>query len=142
MLAKEPHRRYPDTLALADDLDRFLEGRPVVARPISAIEHLGRRCRRNPCVAILVAAVLVLLFTVVTIRSTAFAIHPRGAHGTATAAAVHAVECASRVSLTHTYVKGASHVLTTLVQQPHPAIPISSGPSTSKEDISAGDGLP
>ena len=50
-LQKEPHRRYPDADALADDLDRFLDGRPVLARRISAVEHLGRWCRRNPRVA-------------------------------------------------------------------------------------------
>ncbi len=84
-LQKEPHRRYPDADALADDLDRFLEGRPVLARHISAIGHLGRRCRRNPCVASLVAAVLVLLVSVVTI-STVFAVHLVRAHGAAIAA--------------------------------------------------------
>ena len=76
-LQKEPHRRYADADALADDLDRFLDGRPVLARRISAVEHLGRRCRRNPRVAGLLAAVLVLLVTVVT-TSTVFAAHPRG----------------------------------------------------------------
>ena len=82
---------------------------------------------------------LVLLFVVVTL-STAFAVHLSRAHGTAAAVAVHTTS--PRDELTPSYVKGASHVLTTLVQQPHPAIPISSRPSTSKEDISAGDGLP
>jgi hypothetical protein len=84
-LQKEPHRRYPDALALAEDLDRFLEGRPVLARRISAVEHLGRRCRRNPCVASLVAVVLALFVTVVTI-STVFVAHLARAHGAAMAA--------------------------------------------------------
>ena len=84
-LQKEPHRRYADADALADDLDRFLDGRPVLARRISAVEHLGRWCRRNPRVAGLLAAVLVLLVTVVT-TSTVFAAHLARAHGAAIAA--------------------------------------------------------
>jgi serine/threonine-protein kinase len=84
-LQKEPRRRYADADALADDLDRFLDGRPVLARPISHVEHLGRWCRRNPRVAILAAAVLVLLVTVVT-TSIAFAAHLARAHRAAIAA--------------------------------------------------------
>jgi hypothetical protein len=84
-LQKEPQRRYPDALALAEDLDRFLDGRPVVARRVSAVEHLGRWCRRNPRVAGLLVAVLVLFVTVVTI-STVFAAHLARAHGAAVAA--------------------------------------------------------
>jgi predicted Ser/Thr protein kinase len=84
-LQKEPHRRYADANALADDLDRFLDGRPVLARRISAVEHLGRRCRRNPGIAGLLAAVVVLSVTVV-ITSTVFAAHLARAHGAAIAA--------------------------------------------------------
>jgi predicted Ser/Thr protein kinase len=84
-LEKEPHRRYADASALADDLDRFLDGRPVLARPISAGEQLGRWCRRNPRVAVLAALVLVLLLTVAT-TSTAFAANLARANGAATAA--------------------------------------------------------
>ena len=84
-LQKEPHRRYADADALADDLDRFLDGRPVLARRIAAVEHLASRCRRNPYVAGLLGAVFVLLVTVVT-SSTFFAAHLARAHGAAIAA--------------------------------------------------------
>ncbi len=84
-LQKEPHRRYPDAGALAVDLERFLEGRPILARPSSALEHLGRWCRRNHRVAVLGAAVLVLLVTVAT-TSTVFAADLARAHRAAIAA--------------------------------------------------------
>ena len=45
--------------ALANDLDRWLQGFPIQARPVSKLEHAGRWCRRRPAIATLLA-VLVL----------------------------------------------------------------------------------
>src|SRR5260370_24596600 len=56
-LEKDPSKRYQSAEALANDLRRVLEGRPIVARPLSRAEQATRWCRRNP----LVAAVAVLL---------------------------------------------------------------------------------
>ena len=60
-LAKEPERRYSSAAALADDLRRFGEGRPIQARPVSFSEHLWRWCRRNPAAGALVATALALV---------------------------------------------------------------------------------
>jgi serine/threonine-protein kinase len=57
-LQKEPHRRYAGAAALADDLRRFGEGRPIRARPLGLAARLGRWGRRNPAPAALVATVL------------------------------------------------------------------------------------
>ena len=59
-IEREPARRYAGAAALADDLRRFLAGRPVRARRISRAEHAWRWCRRNPAAAALVATVLAL----------------------------------------------------------------------------------
>ena len=58
-LEKETLKRYPTAGGLADDLDRFLDGRPILARPISRPERLVRWCRRNPWLAGLCASILI-----------------------------------------------------------------------------------
>jgi tetratricopeptide (TPR) repeat protein len=60
-LRKEPERRYGSAAALADDLQRFLEGRPIQARPLGWGARLWRWSRRNPTAAALLASALALV---------------------------------------------------------------------------------
>src|SRR5207244_12402793 len=55
-LEKVPGKRYGSAEALADDLRRFQEARPVLARPVGRLARLARWARRNPRVAGLLAA--------------------------------------------------------------------------------------
>ena len=52
-LQKTQGRRYASALALADDLQRFLEDQPVLARPLSLRERGLRWARRHPVAALL-----------------------------------------------------------------------------------------
>jgi tetratricopeptide (TPR) repeat protein len=60
-LHKDPKRRYVSAAALADDLRRFGEGRPIQARRIGPLERAWRWCRRNPAGAALAVMALVLV---------------------------------------------------------------------------------
>jgi hypothetical protein len=63
-LRKDPRRRYVTAEALAEDLRRHREGRPVLARPVSAWGHAWKWARRNPgwaAVAAVSAAALAAL---------------------------------------------------------------------------------
>ncbi len=63
-LEKDPAQRYATAEDLAADLERWLEGRPVHARPAPAAERMVRWARRNPLLAALSVLLLALLVAV------------------------------------------------------------------------------
>jgi serine/threonine-protein kinase len=62
-LEKDPRRRYASAQDLADDLRRYVEGRPIVARPVGTMAAFWRWCQRKPLVASLSAALTMCFFT-------------------------------------------------------------------------------
>jgi len=60
-LEKNPSARYASAESVADDLRRWLDGRPIAARPISPLEKIWRWCRRRPVIAALTAALALTL---------------------------------------------------------------------------------
>jgi WD40 repeat protein/serine/threonine protein kinase len=73
-MAKEPGDRYACARALADDLRRFRQGKPVLARPVGKLRRLARWCRRNPALAAACGLVATLSLTT-TIASVGWAVH-------------------------------------------------------------------
>jgi WD40 repeat protein len=71
-LEKDPGRRYPSALALAEDLERWRAGDPIVARPIDAWERTRRWCRRNPLLAAMSAATALLVVLGVAMLATGY----------------------------------------------------------------------
>jgi hypothetical protein len=68
-IEREPARRYGDAGALAADLRRYVEGRPIRARRVRPPEHAWRWCRRNPAVAGLAAAVFLAMAVGTTVST-------------------------------------------------------------------------
>lgn len=59
-LEGDPSARYSTAGKLADDLERWLEGKPILARPVSAPIRIWRWTRRNPALAASCAACFIL----------------------------------------------------------------------------------
>jgi len=54
-MEKEPARRYESALALAEDLERWLDGVPILARPVGPVTRAWMWCRRNRALASMAA---------------------------------------------------------------------------------------
>jgi serine/threonine-protein kinase len=72
-LRKTPQERYENSGAFAADLERWLEARPVLARPIGRVRRAAKACRRHPArVALgLVGIVAPLLFALWAVQQSA-----------------------------------------------------------------------
>jgi WD40 repeat protein/tRNA A-37 threonylcarbamoyl transferase component Bud32 len=66
-LEKDPARRFASAQALADDLDRYLAGEPILARPVGASRRAWMWCRRNPWRASALASTALAIVAVVVL---------------------------------------------------------------------------
>lgn len=73
-MEKESRHRYDSALALAEDFERWLEGRTITARPPGRTARLGRKIRRNP-----VLASFIILSIAAILTAASVAVHSRWA---------------------------------------------------------------
>lgn len=60
-LEKDPDRRYESARSLGEDLDRYLQGEPVLAKPASVLYRIGKHARKHRGVLAISACAAVLL---------------------------------------------------------------------------------
>ncbi len=70
--AYDPPHRYATAGELADDLQRFLDGEPIVARRTSALRRMWRWSCRNPALAALSGLSFLLLLLVTIVASVGY----------------------------------------------------------------------
>ncbi|MFO0871236.1 MAG: serine/threonine protein kinase [Pirellulales bacterium] len=63
-LEKRRRRRYATAAEVADELERFLAGEPIHARPVGNVERAWLWCRRHPVYPVLFASLLLVLLLV------------------------------------------------------------------------------
>jgi len=68
-LEKDRERRYGTAFELAADIERHLENRPVVARPVSTVYRLRKYIRRNRASLAVVTSIFILLITFAVAQS-------------------------------------------------------------------------
>ncbi|MFL6542870.1 MAG: protein kinase domain-containing protein [Chthoniobacterales bacterium] len=66
-LEREPKARYPSAGDFAEDLERWLDGRPITARRVLPAVHLWRWSRRNPLLATAAAACFALIAVIIAL---------------------------------------------------------------------------
>lgn len=72
--ARDPEQRYPGARDLAEDLRRFIEDRPILARRTPPLQRFWRWCRRNPSLAATTTVAVLLLVAVTAVSVIAFAV--------------------------------------------------------------------
>jgi WD40 repeat protein len=68
-LQTDPTKRYASALELRADLERYLDGKPINARPIGNAERTWRWCRRNPYLAAALGLVAMLLVGIAAVST-------------------------------------------------------------------------
>jgi serine/threonine protein kinase/Tfp pilus assembly protein PilF len=105
-LEKSRSRRYDTVAALADDIERFLHGEPVVARPPSPLYRFQKFARRNK-VALTTGLIVAVALALGTAVSTWQAVRARLAQADADASRKRAEDFAERLKAANVLLDNA-----------------------------------
>lgn len=72
-LTKTPEKRYPSAFALAEDLRRFLDGKPIQARPVSTWGRAAKWARRHPALALFGTIAVMATVSLIVVLSISYA---------------------------------------------------------------------
>jgi WD40 repeat protein/tRNA A-37 threonylcarbamoyl transferase component Bud32 len=95
-LQKDVGRRYASAQALADDLQRFLRGESILARPISTWEKAWRFCRRKPAWAGLIGALAAIVIAGVALVIVVSQLHVASANAISQKAKLDALQAEAK----------------------------------------------
>lgn len=77
-MAKAPHERYDTAAGLADDLQRFLDDRPILARRPTLLQRAGKYVRRHRLVMTTLGITTAFMMIMLTAMSIVMAARERG----------------------------------------------------------------
>lgn len=98
-LAKVPGERYQTAADLADDLHRFLEERPILARRPTYVDHARKWLRRHPAVVVSTFVILLLGLAGLSVSMAAISQEERNTRAALNREYVRAQEAEQRLAL-------------------------------------------
>ncbi|MFO0818045.1 MAG: protein kinase [Pirellulales bacterium] len=106
-LQKDPHKRYDDCQQLSDDLTRFLNDEPILARRAGMVEVVQRWRRRHPAVARLLGVIaLILIVSTIVASSLALAARRSSLYAQQQAARASRLLYATQINLAGQFLDG------------------------------------
>jgi serine/threonine protein kinase len=71
-IAWAPEQRYSTARELSEDLQRYIEGRPIAARPVTVVEQTYRWCQRNKILSLVLGLLAISLLALPLILGVAY----------------------------------------------------------------------
>ena len=117
-LEKRPSDRYRTASELEQDLQRFLNGEPTLARPLSGLQRTWRWCRRNPALSGSLALLSVVLISATLVSTAMWLKADRARRQSALHEAEASVRAEEALRQTKRVRQAVDELLTAIAQEP------------------------